>query len=97
MEASLRQRKLGVQKNFHYFFIACSRTFLHTGSMTNKEYQEILQTYNHRLIRIDTRKEFLADIIEDFQHSYQTLCDDWDESWREKQEFINRHEGKIEA
>ena len=63
--------------------------------MKNKDYEEILQAYNHRLIRIDSRKKFLEEIIKDFQVTYQTLSDDWNETWREKQEFINEHEEEL--
>ena len=64
--------------------------------MNNKDYQEILQSHNIRLARIDSQKKFVENMIKDLEKQFTTLCDDWEETWRIRQDFKNEH-GKLEA
>jgi len=65
--------------------------------MKNKDYQEILQAHNHRLIRIDSKKKFIEEMIKNLEGQYKVVCDDWDETWREKTSFVLENESKVEA
>ena len=64
--------------------------------MNNKDYQEILQSHNIRLARIDSQKKFVENMIKDLEKQFTTLCDDWEETWRIRQDFKNEH-GELEA
>jgi hypothetical protein len=63
--------------------------------MKNKEHEQILEAHNHRLIRIDAQKRFVEKMIKDLEKQFFTLNEDWDETWRERQEFINKHENEL--
>jgi hypothetical protein len=60
--------------------------------MKNKDYEQILTSHDIRLIRIDSQKKFVEQMIKDLQKQYTTLSDDWDEAWRSRQYYINKHE-----
>ena len=64
--------------------------------MNNKDYQEILQSHNIRLARIDSQKKFVENMIKDLEKQFTTLCDDWEETWRIRQDFKNEH-GELAA
>ena len=64
--------------------------------MNNKDYQEILQAHNIRLARIDSQKKFVENMIKDLEKQFTTLCDDWEETWRIRQDFKNEH-GELEV
>jgi hypothetical protein len=64
--------------------------------MNNKDYQEILQAHNIRLARIDSQKKFVENMIKDLEKQFTVLCDDWEETWRIRQDFKNEH-GELEA
>ena len=62
----------------------------YTHRMKNKDH-EIINSHNIRLARIDSQKVFVDKMIKDLQKQYHTLCDDWEETWRSKQHYINEH------
>jgi len=63
--------------------------------MENKDYQDILTAHNHRLIRIDAQKKFVEQMIKDLEKQFFTLYEDWNETWRERQQYINEQEEKL--
>jgi ArsR family metal-binding transcriptional regulator len=60
--------------------------------MKDKEYNDIITTHNHRLIRIDSQKKFVEQMIKDLNKQYADLSDDWDETWRSRQYYVNKEE-----
>jgi len=65
--------------------------------MKNKEHEQILEAHNHRLIRIDAQKRLVEKMIKDLEKQFFTLNEDWDETWRERQQYINEREEKLVA
>jgi hypothetical protein len=63
--------------------------------MENKDHEQILTSHDIRLIRIDSQKKFVEQMIKDLQKQYTTLSDDWDETWRSRQHYINKHEEEL--
>jgi hypothetical protein len=57
--------------------------------MKSKDHDQIIEHHNIRLARIDSQKVFVEKLIKDLQKQYHTLSDDWDETWRSKQQYIN--------
>jgi hypothetical protein len=60
--------------------------------MKNKDHDEIITAHNHRLIRIDAQKRFVEKMIKDLEKQFFTLYEDWNETWRERQQYINEQE-----
>jgi len=65
--------------------------------MKNEEHEQILEAHNHRLIRIDAQKRLVEKMIKDLEKQFFTLNEDWDETWRERQQCINEHKEEVEA
>jgi len=65
--------------------------------MKNKEHEQILEAHNHRLIRIDAQKRLVEKMIKDLEKQFFTLNEDWDETWRERQQYINEQEEMLAA
>jgi predicted nuclease with TOPRIM domain len=60
--------------------------------MKNKEHNKIIESHNNRLIRIDAQKRLIEKMIKDLEKQFSTLSDEWDETWRSRQYYINREE-----
>ena len=58
---------------------------------------QIIESRNHRLIRIDAQKRLVEKMIKDLEKQFFTLNEDWDETWRERQQYINEREEKLAA
>ena len=65
--------------------------------MKNNDYETILNGYNNQLIRLDARKRVIDEMIKDLGVQYTKIADEWDNVWRERQQYINEHEEKLEA
>jgi len=65
--------------------------------MKNKEHEQILEAHNHRLIRIDAQKRLIEKMIKDLEKQFFTLNEDWDETWRERQQYIIEQEVMLAA
>jgi hypothetical protein len=65
--------------------------------MKNKEHEQVLEAHNHRLIRIDAQKRLVEKMIKELEKQFFTLNEDWDETWRERQQYINEHKEEVEA
>jgi hypothetical protein len=65
--------------------------------MKNKDYEQIINGYNNQLLHWDARKRVLEDMIKDLNAQYHTAYDAWEGAWRERQQYINEHEEKLEA
>jgi len=65
--------------------------------MKNKDQEQILSGYNNRLIHFDAKKKILEQMIKDLNAQYTEACNEWDFFWRERQQYINEHEEKLEA
>lgn len=71
--------------------------FLYTDRMKNKDQEQILSGYNNRLIHFDAKKKILEQMIKDLNTQYTEACNEWGFFWRERQQYINEHEEKLEA
>jgi hypothetical protein len=65
--------------------------------MKNKEQDQIIESHNHRLIRIDAQKKLVEKMIKDLEKQFFTLNEDWDETWRSRQHYINKQEEELAA
>jgi len=63
----------------------------------NDTYEQIINGYNNQLLRWDAKKRVLEDMIKDLNTQFKFACDEWDAAWRERQQYINEHEEKLEA
>ena len=60
--------------------------------MKNKEQDQIIESHNHRLIRIDAQKKLVVKMIKDLEKQFFTLNEAWDETWKSPQHYINKQE-----
>jgi hypothetical protein len=77
--------------------IAVPLKIKYTHRMKNESYEIIVTGYNNQLLRWDARKRVLEDMIKELDAQYSTACDAWEGAWRERQQYINEHEEKLEA
>lgn len=64
--------------------------------MKNEDYEIIVTGYNNQLLHWNARKRVLEDMIKDLNAQYTTACDAWEGAWRERQQYINKHEEETE-
>jgi hypothetical protein len=61
--------------------------------MKNKDtYEQIINGYNNQLLRWDAKKRVLEDMIKELNTQFKFASDEWDAAWRERQQYINKHE-----
>jgi len=65
--------------------------------MENKDYEIIVTGYNNQLLRWDARKKVLDEMIKNLVDQHYTACSEWDDVWRERQQYINEREEKLAA
>jgi len=65
--------------------------------MKNKDYEIIVTGYNNQLLRWDARKKVLDEMIKNLVDQHHAACSEWDDVWRERQQYINEHEEKLAA
>ena len=65
--------------------------------MKNEEHEIIVTGYNNQLLCWDARKKVLDEMIKNLVDQHHTACSEWDDVWRERQQYINEHKEKLAA